>query len=76
MEEELALKNLRSNEDIVIQKADKGGATVVLDREDYNNKMIDHLTTSGSYTKLSKKPICIVIREVNKAIMNSKFDNG
>ena len=53
-EEELALKNLRSNEDIVILKVDKGGSTVVLNRADYNTKMLDHLTTSGSYRKLSK----------------------
>ena len=42
-EEEIYLKNIRSNEDIVILKSNKGGARVVLDRADYNGKMLDHL---------------------------------
>ena len=42
-EEERALRNMRANEDIFILKADKGGATVILDRVYYNIKM---LTTS------------------------------
>jgi hypothetical protein len=46
------LRNLRNNENIVILKADKGGATVVMNTMDYNTKMIEHLTTTGSYKKL------------------------
>ena len=43
-----AIKNLRNNENIVILKADKGGATVVMNKIDYNTKMMEHLTTIGS----------------------------
>ena len=56
-EEQLTLRSLKSNNDIVILKADKGGATVILDKEAYNAKMLDHLTTGGSYRKLNKNPI-------------------
>lgn len=49
-----ALKSLRNNNDIVILKADKGGATVVMDHGNYINKMKDHLYNSGSYKKLEK----------------------
>jgi hypothetical protein len=34
-----AIKNLRNNKNIMILKADKGGATVVMNRMDYNTKM-------------------------------------
>ena len=33
--EQLAISNLRNNEDIVVLKADKGGATVLLNSKDY-----------------------------------------
>ena len=43
-----ALKSLNNNKDIVSLKADKGGSTVILNREYYRNKMLDHLLNSGS----------------------------
>jgi hypothetical protein len=69
-----AIKNLRNNENIVILKADKGGATVVMNKTDYNNKMMEHLTTTGSYKKLDNNPISMVIKEVKKAIKVSNLD--
>ena len=75
-EEHLALKNLRSNEDIVIVKVNKGGATVVMDKSQHNFKMIEHLTTSGSYRKLGCNTIAKVIREVKEAIKNSNLDDS
>ena len=74
-EEHLALKNLRNNEDIIIVKADKGGATVIMDKSEYNLKTVHHLTTSGSYRKLERNPISKVIREVKKAINSSNLDD-
>ena len=69
-----AIKNLRNNENIVILKADKGGATVVMNRIDYNTKMKEHLTTTGSYKKLENNPISKVIKEVKKDIKSSNLD--
>jgi hypothetical protein len=69
-----AIKNLRNNENIVILKADKGGATVVMNRIDCNTKMIEHLTTTGSYKKLNNNPISKIIKEVKKAIKDSNLD--
>jgi hypothetical protein len=48
-EEHTALKNLKNNENLVIIKADKGGATVLMNHNDYKKKMIEHLSESGSY---------------------------
>jgi hypothetical protein len=42
-------KNLRNNADLAILRVDKGGATMVMNQEDYNTKMIEHLSQSGSY---------------------------
>lgn len=73
-EEHEALMNLRNNDGIVVLKADKGGAMVIMNKIDYNTKMIEHLTTSGSYKKLSNNPISKVIKEVKKVIKESNLD--
>jgi hypothetical protein len=72
--EQEAIKNLRNNENIAILRADKGGATVVMNKIDYNTKMMEHLTTTGSYKKLDNNPISKVIKEVKKAIKVSNLD--
>lgn len=53
-EEAGTLRNLCTNKDIMVMKADKGNDTVKMDSEDYHNKMIEHLTPSGSYKKIGK----------------------
>lgn len=72
--EQKAFKSLRNNEKIVVLKADKGGAAVILDKEDYTFKMNEHLSC-GSYKKLSKNPIPKIMKEVKKAILESNFDD-
>lgn len=59
-----ALKSLNNNPNVVVLKADKGGGVVILDRDDYKKKMLDHLCNSGSYRKLNKNPI----KKVSKAV--------
>ena len=66
-----ALKSLNNNKDIVLLKADKGGAAIILNKEDYRKKMLDHLENSGSYKKLSKNPLKKVSRVVAGAIKSS-----
>ena len=73
--ERAALSNLRNNEDIVVLKADKGGATVLLNSKDYVSKMLDHLSSSGSYRKLGSNPIAKILREVKKVIKESSLDD-
>ena len=59
---------------MIITKDNKGGFIIILGSDDYNSKMIKHLTTSGIYRKLSHNPISNLIKEVNKANSNSNFD--
>ena len=64
----IALKNIRKNDSIVVLKVDKGGAIVILGRQDYENKMLKHLSSSGSYKKLSNNPLRKITMEVKRAI--------
>jgi hypothetical protein len=47
-----ALRDLSSNENLVIKKADKGSTIVVLDRKDYIEKGIAHLSDKDTYKEL------------------------
>ena len=67
-EEYKALKELRKNDQIVILKADKGGAMVILNKEDYVTKMQAHLDLSDYYKKLNKNPLSHITREVMETI--------
>ena len=51
-DERKALKELQSNPSIVILSPDKGRCTVILNREDYLEKCIDHIN-NGPYQKRS-----------------------
>jgi len=65
----LPLKTLRDNPNIVILKVDKGGASFILDNDDYVNKMIDHLHNSRNYIKLKKNPLKRVSKEIAKSLL-------
>ena len=71
-EKEEALKELKKNENIVILKADKGNAKVVMNAADYNDKINCLLSDSSVYSKLSKKsnPITKIPSDVNKYAWN------
>ena len=47
-----AIKSLKTNENIVITKSDKGGGCVILDKIDYFSKMADILDDSSKFVKL------------------------
>lgn len=65
----IAFKNPMKNDDIVIVKVGKGNAVVILDKQDYVTKMLDHLSNGGSYRTLPKTtPISKIIKKVKLAI--------
>lgn len=61
MKERNSIKSLRNDTSIIILPADKGNATVILNKTDYDIK-INKLITEGQYSKLDKDP-------------TSKYDN-
>ena len=50
----MALKELRNWKDEVILPADKGNATVIMEREDYDRKIGELLNDTSTYHKLPK----------------------
>ena len=54
--ERLALDDLAKNDDIIIRPADKGGATVILSKDNYISEAMRQLN-SKHYVKLSSNPL-------------------
>ena len=62
-----AIKELRKDKDIVILPADKGNATVVMDRTEYVSKM-NLMLEDKAYTRLKKDPTSKIERKITKSI--------
>ena len=56
LEEIKALQELKKQDDIMILPADKGKATVILDKSDYENKIQNLLSDTKTYEILKKDP--------------------
>ena len=69
-EEHLAMENLRNQEDIVITKANKGGAVVVQDVAEYVKEANRQLADTSFYKKLKENPT-----SENAAIVENAIDN-
>ena len=55
--------------DIVIKKADKGSATVIMSREDYMNKARRHLNNRDHYLKPDDDPTQRFSLEIKEALI-------
>ena len=69
-----AIKQLRENHAIVIKPADKGGAIVVMNKEDYIAEANRQLDNSEYYTKISQDPTTPFKRELKKLIKSLPDD--
>ncbi|KAL0269180.1 UNVERIFIED_CONTAM: hypothetical protein PYX00_006992 [Menopon gallinae] len=69
-----AIKNLKRNQDIIILPADKGNATVILNKTDYQEKM-EQLLENSTYTKTKKDPTQNILRNLRKELDKSKSDS-
>ena len=67
-QEQTALENLRDRSDILICKADKGGATVIIDVESYIMEANRQLGDENYYRKLHTDPSETHLELVNNAI--------
>ena len=59
------LKTLKDDPNIVIIEPDKGNGLVILDKLDYNQKMMDILNNSDKFKKLDGDPVKITIKREN-----------
>ena len=69
--EKQALQELKNNNDIIIKQADKGGATVLMDRVDYMNECNKQLEDKQYYTELENDN---TIALNNKFVKSLKYD--
>ena len=70
-EERTAIKNLKKDDNIIILPADKGNATVIMNKEEYNHKM-NNLVSDGTYTRLKKDPTATTERKLTKLLKKNK----
>ena len=62
-----ALKSLQQNDNIIILPADKGRATVILNKEDYIRKCNEHLK-NGAYIEIKKDPTNSVVSQITRRL--------
>ena len=70
--ERRAIKLLQDDDDILILPVDKGRATVVMDRQDYEQKILLLLEDSHTYKKLAKDPAQCLQRKMNVMLLELK----
>ena len=68
--ESRALKELKKSEDIMILPADKGRATVIMDRDKYNEKILAMLSDEDVYRQLKSDPTASLERKMNSTLLN------
>ena len=68
-QEAKAVKELVKDDDIVILPADKGRATVVMDRKDYSAKMLTMLEDRDNYQLMAKDPTTSLENRMNSVLL-------
>lgn len=71
-EERSAIRDLRRDNSVIILPADKGSATVVLDRSEYEDKMMAMLECKQTYRELKKDPAPALERKMNAKLLSLK----
>ena len=66
--EKRAMEELKQYDNIVILNADKGNNTVVMDKLEYDKKLLGLLSDSATYKVISKNPICSIKKRLNRYI--------
>ena len=69
-----ALQELQQRDDIILTKADKGGALVIMDVESYIQEAERQLSNETSYGKLISDPTKLHAERINTAINGFKLD--
>lgn len=59
---------LKRNTDVVVARADKGGATMLMDRDEYERCIKDMLSDASVYRRVNKDPTLNYQKKINKFI--------
>lgn len=65
-DEQRALENLRSYDDIIIKQADKGSAVVVMDKVAFIDEAKRHLSDSKVHTLLDRDLTQDIVEKINE----------
>lgn len=71
----LAYNNFMHHNDLIISKANKGNATVIMSMKDYISKILDLLIDTNSYGILPHNPCSKIINKVKSILSSSSFDD-
>ncbi len=76
--ERAALRDLKKDKDIVILKADKGNSTVIMDRSDYDSRLMRLLNDSTTYAVLKDGPAKTTETKLKKLLapLKQKLDKA
>ena len=75
LEEKRAVKSLQDDQSIIIVKADKGNAVVVIDTVDYEHKIAVHLADDETYRPIQTNPLKTLQNKINFELKKLK-DTG
>ena len=62
----ILILRLQNNQNIVIAPADKGCSIVVLDKDIYHQKAINHLNDANTYQKVENDPSVALRSKINR----------
>ena len=68
-----ALKELRNHPDIVVLKADKGNVTVVMNKQAYDNQILDMLNDTTTYEPLRTDPTNKMVNQFVSGLRKEKI---
>ncbi len=68
VEEKRAITSLKYDPNITIVPADKGGAPVIMDKEDYKAKALQQLSDAETYTTVTTDPTPKQTRAIQKTL--------
>ena len=71
-DERQAINRLKNDDSIVIAKADKGNVTVVLDKVDYDSKIVENLNDEATYKKLNRNTTQSLKNKINYTLKKLK----
>ena len=71
-DEQQALKRLKNDDNIVILPADKGRVTVVMNKNDYFDKMDALVCDKQTYEELKRDPTSTLLRKLNSKLLTLK----
>ena len=78
-EEKRALDDLTKNKEVTIVPADKGRSVVVMDKDEYQDKVSVLLNDTNTYLKITDKrssPTSSVEKDLNKLLLNIKEEKN